>query len=630
MKKNILFILAGGAIALSSVSCSVEENKVAPETDGKVHMVFTSGIVTRTALVDDKSVIWSERDDITIFGGNNQPAPFILTEDAGTASATFEGETVAADTYYALYPHSGEAAIAGETISSVLPAEQSYTAGTFAAKLNPSVAKTTDNTLEFHNVAALFKISVENLGDKTVGKISIKADDAIAGAYTVDMSGESYTAVAAADAAKEVSLDANGAADTDYYLVLLPGSHTGMVITVNYSDGSYSQKTASQAIELETSGIATLKVDASQAEMPVAEGNLYEKFMAGEDIVIAGKTYNKSQYATEEIKYFTSTASSIYNTSGTNGDGNIFFIDLKDQTATLSIGNAGDIVVIGVDPENKPHVIRTGSNLAASTTGNSRLVLHNLNIDMPNSVNNQGTAINIGFTANSEFGELTLSNCDITMRDANPLIQISSEGTTINELNIIDCNITIPAGTINRYILTAGTNPYTVSKFNISNNVLHCDNGVAGTFRFINANSSNCNLVISELNISNNILVNLANTNQTAGFVKELGNVTVTKNLTYFNQSIDDYNNNSLYLNFLRPVTGGIYPEIANCTDNIAYQLPTDQHQRTFRVFQDNNFAPTSGQVENTFEKLSVDPFEGGDFSTFTLAPEFSSYGPQR
>lgn len=629
MKNDILFILAGGAIALSSVSCSVEENKAAPENDGKVHMVFTSGIATRTALVDDKSVIWSEGDDITIFGGDNNPAPFILTNGAGEAQATFEGDAVEADTYYALYPHYGDASIAGETVSSVLPAEQTYTAGTFAAKLNPSVAKTTGNTLEFKNIAALLKVSVKNLADKTVSSVSVKADDAIAGAYSVDMSGDSYTAAASTEGAREVTLNAEGAAESDYYLVLLPGTHSGMVITVNYSDGSYSQKTASQAIDLSASEIFTLSVDASQAEMPVVEGNLYEKFMAGEDIVIAGKTYNKSQYATEEIRHFTTTASSIYNTSKTNGDGKIFFIDLKDQTAPLSIGNAGDIVVIGVDPENKPHVIRTGSNLAASETGNSRLVLHNLNIDMPNSVN-KGSAVNIGFAANSEFGELTLSNCDITMRNDFALIQISSEGTTINELNIIDCNITIPAGTTNRYILTAGTNLYTISKFNLSNNILHCDDGVAQTFRFINSNSNNCLLEINELNISNNILVNLANTNTSAGIVKGLDNVTVTKNLIYFNQSIDAFHSSALYPNFLRPVTGGTYPEMANCTDNISYQLPTDEIKRTFRVFQDNGFTPAAGHVDNTFTKLSVDPFEGGDFSTFTLAPAYSSYGPQQ
>ena len=93
----------------------------------------------------------------------------------------------------------------------------------------------------------------------------------------------------------------------------------------------------------------------------------------------------------------------------------------------------------------------------------------------------------------------------------------------------------------------------------------------------------------------------------------------------------DNYNSGSLYPNFLRPIEeGGKYPEIANCYDNISYQLPTDKYQRTFRVFQDNNYTPTVGQVENAFRKLDVDPFESGDFATFKLSPEYASYGAQR
>ena len=244
---------------------------------------------------------------------------------------------------------------------------------------------------------------------------------------------------------------------------------------------------------------------------------------------------------------------------------------------------------------------------------------------MPNS-----TVNTIGFIANSSFGELTFSNCDIKMRDQ-ALIQINTEGTTIDELNIVDCNIDIPSGSSNRYILTTGTNPYEMSSVNITNSVLHCDNGVAATFRLINGNSSSSQLTVNEFNFQNNTLVNLAYTNTTAVIVKKIDNVTVTKNLVYFNQSIDEYNSGSLYPNLLRPIDkGGVYPQTANADDNVSYQLSTDTYQRTFKVFSKDKFDLVNGEVINVFKKLTVDPFEGGDLSTFTPAPAYAEYGAQR
>ena len=340
---------------------------------------------------------------------------------------------------------------------------------------------------------------------------------------------------------------------------------------------------------------------------------------------------NKSQFEADEIKNVTNTSNSIYEGSSLLGNGKIIFVDIENQEKPLSIGNAADIVVIGVNPDQKVKVIRTASNLNVTTTDHSRLVLHNLEIDMPNSVNNNGGSINLGFVANSSFGELTFSNCDIKMRDSYALIQINGEGKTIDELNIVDCNIDIPSGSSNRYILTTGTDPYEMSSVNITNSVLHCDNGVAATFRLINGNSSSSQLTVNAFNFQNNTLINLAYTNSTAVIVKKIDNVTVTKNLVYFNQSIDEYNSGSLYPNLLRPIdNGGVYPQTANADDNVSYQLPTDTIQRTFKVFSKDKFDLVNGEVVNVFKKLTVDPFEGGDLATFTPAPAYTEYGAQR
>ena len=631
--KKILSYIAFGAVAIVSASCSV--NQMAPQvsSDTRVQMEFTAGTVDTKTSINDLEVLWSAGDAISVFDGTNNNR-FNLTGGEGTKSATFSGLAETVSEYVALYPYSANASFADNTITATLPVEQYSTVdNSFDTMLNPAVAKSSDNTLTFRNIAGLIRINVTNVPEGLgIREIQAKAATSLTGEYTVNTSGDDFEAVASGSEVNGVRLvakDGGELAEGAYNLVVLPGEYANFKVTVILTDGSYIAKGGENApvATIPANGGINITIDASNPTS-VSSG-LYGLFKAGEDIYIAGKAYNKSQYEEAEIRHFTTATSSIYNSSKTNGDGKIFFIDIKDQQGPLSIGNAGDIVVIGVDPDNKPHVIRSAANLASSlTTDKSRLVLHNLNIDMPNSQNNQGAAVNFGFIANSAFGELTLSNCDITMRDASALIQINSAGTTIDELNIIDCNINIPAGTTNRYILTVGTNPHTISSLNISNNILHCDDGIAGTFRFINSNWTSCQLVINKLDINNNTLVNLANTSTSAGIVKDIDNVTVTKNLIYFNQSIDNYDSNSSYPNFLRPT--GKYPEIANCYDNISYQLPTDECQRTFRVFQDNNYTPTVGQVENAFRKLDVDPFESGDFATFKLSPEYASYGAQR
>ncbi len=638
MRKNILLI-AGSVLAFTAVSCSLEENAepvVDSVVDSVVPMEFSAvAAATRTAITDGNAVIWSEGDAISVFDGTGNRK--FTAGTAGSTTTEFSGEAESGkETYYALYPYSAEASLAGTTIHSVLPENQySTTDGTFDTMLAPAVAKAEENgNLIFHNVAGLVKFTFTGAGDRAVKSISMTADQSLTGSYSVDMSGEAFSAVATGSASAGdtpaisgitlTSKEGNLAAGP-YYLVALPGTYSNIKISVVLSDGAKLNGSVG-TLDIEAGKIKPTTIDLTEVQP-----TLYDKFMAGEDIVIAGKTYNKSQFEADEIKNVTNTSNSIYEGSSLLGNGKIIFVDIENQEKPLSIGNAADIVVIGVNPDQKVKVIRTASNLNVTTTDHSRLVLHNLEIDMPNSVNNNGGSINLGFVANSSFGELTFSNCDIKMRDSYALIQINGEGKTIDELNIVDCNIDIPSGSSNRYILTTGTDPYEMSSVNITNSVLHCDNGVAATFRLINGNSSSSQLTVNAFNFQNNTLINLAYTNSTAVIVKKIDNVTVTKNLVYFNQSIDEYNSGSLYPNLLRPIdNGGVYPQTANADDNVSYQLPTDTIQRTFKVFSKDKFDLVNGEVVNVFKKLTVDPFEGGDLATFTPAPAYTEYGAQR
>ena len=356
--------------------------------------------------------------------------------------------------------------------------------------------------------------------------------------------------------------------------------------------------------------------------------NYYEAFMAGQDIIIGGTTYNKSQFADDKIKLMENANSSIYNTSSLYGDGTIIFIDIENQEKPVSIGNAGDIIVIGNNPDKKPTVIRSGANL--NDAGKKRLVLANLIIDMPNSVDNKGAAVKNGFVANSAFDELTMWNCDILMNETNPLINITSAGRAISNINIEDCKIHIPAGNASRYIASTAGVETTIDNLNFKNNVVYCNNGMVTTFRLVNSQNDQTKTTINNIVFESNTLSNICYNNSAMVIALNINQATITKNLVYFDT--ESWSGvTQQYHCILRAY--GNYPATANCVDNIAYY---DQSIATgvtgaggryyFRIFQNNNFKPTTGTAEE-FELIAADPFSGGNIATFTPNSTYSSYG---
>lgn len=636
MKKNILLI-AGPVLAFTAVSCSLEEN-TEPVVDSVVPMEFSADApATRTAITDGKTVIWSEDDAISVFDGAGNHK--FTAGTAGSTTTKFSGEAESGkETYYALYPYSADASLAGTTIHSVLPANQYSTAdGTFDTMLAPAVAKAEENgNLIFHNVAGLVKFTFTGAGDRAVKSISMTAaDQSLTGSYSVDMSGEAFSAVATGSAsagetpavsgitltAKEGNLAAG-----PYYLVALPGTYSNIKISVVLSDGAKLNGSVG-TLDIEAGKIKPTTIDLTEVQP-----TLYDKFMAGEDIVIAGKTYNKSQFedATpddgkeDNIKLVTGTNSAIYGTSTALGDGMIIFVDIENQTKPLQIGNAGNIIVVGNDPDNKPLVTRSAAYLQKGSNSVGRLVLANLIVDLPNS-----STTAAAFIANSAFDELSFDNCEILMNASNPLISIPSN--SIAEINIMNSDINIPAGTTNRYIISSSTNEHTIAQLNLENNIFHTDDGLSTTFRIMHSGNQDTQSNIGNIVIQNNTFVNICYNNSASVIALNITEATITKNILYINQSMAAVT--QPYHCMLRAY--GSYPATANCVDNIAYydrSLPnglTTVTRYYFRIFQNNSYVPSSGSAEE-FDLLDTDPFEGGDLSTFTPAPAYADYGAQR
>ena len=143
---------------------------------------------TRTYMQGTK-VLWSASDCISVFGaGSTTGVTYsINAEDAGKAEAAFTGEAVGAAPYYALYPASSSAKLSGSTLSLKLPATQSFVEGGFAPGINPMVAATNGQTMQFKNLCGIISITLSgNATIKSVKLTSMSAEP-LWGDATVDM-----------------------------------------------------------------------------------------------------------------------------------------------------------------------------------------------------------------------------------------------------------------------------------------------------------------------------------------------------------------------------------------------------------------------------------------------------------
>ena len=226
------------ALALLLAACGNEEileNNESGST-GKVHMTFTAGMPqTRTSLAEDgHAVNWTQGDLVAIYDGTETICKFEATEVSGS-TATLEGEAAETDTYTAFYPYTddGTLTIDNTAITFTLPATQTATAGGFANGLNPSWAQATGGckNLEFQNLCALAKFTVDAEGVTEVTLTANQESDALAGELTYTIADRTLTATGSAS--RSVTLTGTFTRGEEYYFVVAPGTLTGG-ITLNY------------------------------------------------------------------------------------------------------------------------------------------------------------------------------------------------------------------------------------------------------------------------------------------------------------------------------------------------------------------------------------------------------------
>lgn len=240
--KHLLFILT--AIALMMVySCSHKESTLVEERFEDVPLTVKATMADKSdskTVLEDGNVLWTSGDAINLFFSNQSSGQFTTNIDTPSATAEFTGTLSVATgsaeigttgkAFWAVYPFNQNNTCDGSSVTLTVPSVQSSLAGSFADKLNPSVATSPGLDLAFYNVCAPFYFSVTQSG-VTSATFSGNNNEDVAGQVrvTMDSNGLPVAEVVSGQGAKSITINAPDGGfvpGTTYVLVLLPQTLT--------------------------------------------------------------------------------------------------------------------------------------------------------------------------------------------------------------------------------------------------------------------------------------------------------------------------------------------------------------------------------------------------------------------
>ncbi len=228
----------------------------------------------------------------------------------------------------------------------------------------------------------------------------------------------------------------------DYYIALPPGVNLPDGFTITLCDASdnvlYTRKTTK---EFNTVGnkIYDLGVFGSQ----------YERWQNGEDIAIAGVTYNKSTYG----------KGTLVKNGGAVSGGGVFFIQ-EVATASLSATD-NNAVYISNDPVSRAKLkVSEGSPLVI---GDGVLAFSRIDIETPS-----GSPL---VTSSVRMNKIVFDDCKVTVRGG--IMDKSSVGNSVDSVKVVDSDFIISSE--DGYLVKTGEGASTISDVTLTNNVFWSD-----------------------------------------------------------------------------------------------------------------------------------------------------------
>ena len=354
--KTILF----AALALSLLLTGCRKETLLPEPPASVSFTAEIGALTRTTL-DGVRVHWESGDELDIISGAGV-VTYVATPLADARFATFTKknpsdpeplplpEALGIGSYAAVYP-SGIVSMSGDGPVVTLPATQQYHSSGCLRGVNVMFASTDSGYFSFHNALGLLELTVK--GSRTLTGITLQTRETpVAGPIdftTLALSGNSSTSVTL-DCGSGVALTEEG---TRFYIGIPPvtAPRGELTVTATASDGTTATLVnRGNAAAFQSGHIHPFTwTPVFSADAP--EGtDWYETFLAGQDVVIGGKTCNLASnpsYALVRLGQFASGAE--FASGYLDGRYDIVFIDTPAGTTDrLTVSDANLAIADGV------------------------------------------------------------------------------------------------------------------------------------------------------------------------------------------------------------------------------------------------------------------------------------------
>ena len=442
--KKLFSVFAMAAVVLASCVkeqapvVDGEQNNIDP-SDMLVEKVFTVGDIESKTYIDGtlnggKIVIkWCSDDEISVWDGVANRKFTMVGEPDGN-SATFKGlVSPSATDFYAIYPYdenlqySYDEANERMLFTIVKPAVQyANPEGGLADGSAYACGKAdADGHIKFENRSALLKFSLST-GMK-VKALTIKGnedDDILAGTLDFRYNESNNFTLGWRSAGKSTEITfcnqdgSNLKTGVDYYISLTGNRFgSGYDVTLTFDDNTTVTRSSSKEIQIMSNQIYKLaNGPLSMSMFETGEGgdgdegdpttSYYAAYMAGQDIMIAGKAYNKSVYGDGTL---VKTGETVDLTSG----GKVYFVEPGAVSKIGPTNSATKYIVIGDDPTQRTSVTQD----AAIKVGKDNAHYAFFNLDF-----------------NSTIAETSSGS-------TNDLITIANAGSTIERIAYDNCHI---------------------------------------------------------------------------------------------------------------------------------------------------------------------------------------------
>ena len=233
-------------------------------------ITFTAGWAgsedTRTILQEDGTSVWWEPGaQVNVFFSDKASGKFTSTNSQAQAIVDFQGSlpivvgSVETENpphaYWAVYPYNAANTCDGESVTLTVPSTQTAKEGTFADKMFPSIATSTNFYLAFYNVCGGVRFTVAN---EEIASVTFKAnnDESIAGKVKVGFDGAPVVK-SVIEGTSEVVVNAPTGGfvpDKYYFATLLPQTLTkGVSLTFKKEDGKVASTSLENSITINRS-----------------------------------------------------------------------------------------------------------------------------------------------------------------------------------------------------------------------------------------------------------------------------------------------------------------------------------------------------------------------------------------